>query len=205
MLLSLHAPLLLHARTCLRHTRGDEFTPTRRYWCSDKRPFYLVAPAHRAHQVRTLRTLNLLDKVEEMGIPYADPYNMNTRIKHGIGAGQIGDTWALVLRDMISEAFRSRTSFEWENIFGIAGIPGVAHRTTTEWLQSDHARKSGLVKTCDRSVTPAPIAWLDDDSEHESLKTDGDFHPGQSWMDGINVLDISRFLPRRRLKAGRFL
>jgi len=61
--------------------------------------------------------------------------------------------------------FRTKTSFEWEEILGAAGIPGAAHRLTDEWLQSTHPIEAGLlIETRDRERglvrQLGPLAWL---------------------------------------------
>ena len=41
--------------------------------------------------------------------------------------------------------FATRTALEWERIFITYKVTGCATRTTTEWLNSEHALASGLV------------------------------------------------------------
>ena len=162
------------------------------YICADKRPFYVVAPGHLEHQMRTLQVLQLTEKVRTLKIPVADPYQKNTQIKYGLGANQVGDKWAPILRPLMQQAFLKHTSLEWENIFGAAGIPGATHRTTNEWIKSPHALDSGLIQLDNDTVIPAPIAWLEN-GENIDYTDPIDVVP-KGWMDGIQIIDLTNVI-----------
>eukprot|EP00930_Biecheleria_cincta_P083171 TRINITY_DN72796_c0_g1_i1.p1 TRINITY_DN72796_c0_g1~~TRINITY_DN72796_c0_g1_i1.p1 ORF type:complete len:1074 (+),score=189.28 TRINITY_DN72796_c0_g1_i1:74-3295(+) len=131
------------------------------YRCADGRPFYLVAPAHIRHQQNSLKVLGLEAEAMKLRIPVSSPYASEDGKAHGLGAGQTGDTHAAALRRAMKRAFLSRTAFEWESLMGSAGVPGAAHRTTVEWLESPHARDAGLVATAeDGAVRPGPAVWI---------------------------------------------
>eukprot|EP00931_Biecheleriopsis_adriatica_P053972 TRINITY_DN3171_c0_g1_i1.p1 TRINITY_DN3171_c0_g1~~TRINITY_DN3171_c0_g1_i1.p1 ORF type:complete len:1084 (+),score=209.97 TRINITY_DN3171_c0_g1_i1:101-3352(+) len=131
------------------------------YRCADGRPFYLVAPAHIRHQQNSLKVLGLEAEAVKLGVPMASPYSSEDSKAHGLGAGQTGDAHAAKLRRAMKRAFLARTAFEWESLMGAAGVPGAAHRTTVEWLQSPHARDAGLaVASEDGSVRPGPAVWI---------------------------------------------
>ena len=55
-------------------------------------------------------------------------------------------TWFVRLKERMKTAFLARPAQEWETIFGAMKIPGAKTRTTKEWLNSDHALASGLVR-----------------------------------------------------------
>lgn len=161
------------------------------YTCRDARPFYLVCPSHRRHQERCLAALGLTEKARALQLPLADTYadaedledsdatdgdeGSGSVQRHGLGAAQVGDAHAAALRKLIRAAFLTRTAYEWEEVMGAAGVPGAAHRSTSEWLQSEHARASGLVQEwaegtrgevdppegeSEMAVRPGPIAWV---------------------------------------------
>jgi len=179
------------------------------YRCADGRPFYLVAPCHMRHQMRTLQVLGLQEEAAAMGVPIATPYEA-TKVENsqGLGAGQVGDRWAPALRRMMRRVFLTRSAFDWEQLLGAAGVPGAAHRSTTEWLESPHAREAGLVvETDEGTVQPGPAAWVhevlpddDLDDDHEELElhlrprpqlTDLENGP---WLEGVKVLDLANVI-----------
>ena len=159
------------------------------YTCRDARPFYLVCPSHRAHQERAIDALGIRAGVTALGVPVAQPYADEPPAataaaagaatppppppppRHGLGAAQMGDAHAAGLRRLLRAAFLTRTALEWEARLGAAGVPGAAHRSTAEWLSSQHAIDAGLVVPADEDgvggaggegggVRPGPIAWV---------------------------------------------
>jgi len=186
------------------------------YRCSDGRPFYLVAPAHLRHQQRALMVLGVEDEVRALGVPLAEPYVGNKVAgarEHGLGAGQVGDDWAPVLHRLMRRAFLKKTAFDWETLFGDAGVPGAAHRTTTEWLKSEHAREAGL-SVVDESgtVRPGSLAWVFEEvslnvstedalpelaaSPHRPVQAKQDLSSisEAAWLDGVRVLDLANVI-----------
>lgn len=196
------------------------------YTCADARPIYLVAPCHAAHQQRALQALGIADAVAELGIPNAVTYGGNKADEeasndgawHGIGAGQVGDMWAAGVRKLMKRAFLTRPAYEWELVLGKAGVPVAAHRSTSDWLTSQHAREAGLVLEDDVShaIRPGPIAWVLEDAANppnESAfkpsqpppsprqpSTDGSgsesdsTSPSSGWLSGIKVLDLANVI-----------
>jgi len=55
------------------------------------------------------------------------------------------ETWAALLKERISSAFKSRTASEWERTFGAIKVPGAAVQSTREWMHSEHALASSLI------------------------------------------------------------
>ena len=46
----------------------------------------------------------------------------------------------------MERAFLQRPAAEWERVFMALKIPGAGTKTTAEWIQSEHALSSGLVR-----------------------------------------------------------
>ena len=55
------------------------------------------------------------------------------------------ESWVALLRERISDAFKSRTASEWERIFTTIKVPAAAVLTTGEWMHGKHASESGLI------------------------------------------------------------
>ncbi|HVJ43346.1 MAG TPA: CoA transferase [Dongiaceae bacterium] len=142
----------------------------RSYLCADDRPFYVVCASHRVHVRKLLDLLNLLEPLRAAGMPeLADWYLPKAEWPEGAdgspGLYPTPQPWAERITLAMAALFRTRTSFDWEDIFGAAGIPGAAHRLTEEWLASPHPREAGLlIETIDaekgRILQPGPLAWL---------------------------------------------
>jgi crotonobetainyl-CoA:carnitine CoA-transferase CaiB-like acyl-CoA transferase len=141
----------------------------RTYMCRDGRPFYVVSVSHVAHAERALKILGIWDELVAAGIPRGDPYrpirDWPGGIESTIKAYPVTEPWASRISGRMAEAFITKDSNEWERLFGEAGAPGAAHRTTLEWLRSAHPREAGLlIDVADpeygRMVQPGPMAWL---------------------------------------------
>jgi crotonobetainyl-CoA:carnitine CoA-transferase CaiB-like acyl-CoA transferase len=141
----------------------------RTYLCRDGRPFYVVSVSHVTHAERALKILGIWDELVAAGIPRGDPYrpirDWPGGIDSTIKAYPVTEPWASRISDRMAEAFLTKDSNEWERLFGEAGAPGAAHRTTLEWLRSVHPREAGLlIDVADPEygcmVQPGPIAWL---------------------------------------------
>lgn len=133
-----------------------------RYVCADGRPVYLVCPAHARHQRRALACLGV--SAADLGIPTVDAYARDAPDVFGIGAGRLSEAQCAVLRPHMRRAFRRRPSHEWEAVMGARGVPIAAHRATDEWIDTPHARESGLT-----SIDAAgrrgvgPLTWTNAD------------------------------------------
>lgn len=166
----------------------------RSYVCKDGRPFYVVSEAHATHSIRALQVLGLWEEMQAAGVPVADPYLSVSEWSEGVNctlkAYPIAEPWAGYLSRKMAERFLTKDSFEWETLFGEAGAPAAAHRTTREWLHSEHAQASGLVMAVDdptlgHMLQPCPVAWL----ESEEGRFPFDVRPEQTWAQD----DASRF------------
>ena len=141
----------------------------RTYVCRDGRPFYVVSVSHVAHAERALKVLGIWDELVAVGLPLGDPYRAMRDWPDGIDstikAYPVTEPWASRISARMAESFLTRDSTEWERLFGEAGAPGAAHRTTLEWLHSIHPREAGLlIDVADPEygpmLQPGPIAWL---------------------------------------------
>nr|WP_315982273.1 CoA transferase [Aliamphritea spongicola] len=45
----------------------------------------------------------------------------------------------------MKQVFATKPAYEWQQIFGDAGVPGCAHQLTREWLNSEHALACGSI------------------------------------------------------------
>jgi crotonobetainyl-CoA:carnitine CoA-transferase CaiB-like acyl-CoA transferase len=200
----------------------------RTYMCRDGRPFYVVSVSHVTHAERALKILGVWDELVAAGIPRGDPYrpirDWPGGIDSTIKAYPVTEPWASRISGRMAEAFLTKDSNEWERLFGEAGAPGAAHRTTLEWLHSAHPVDAGLlVNTVDpeygRMVQPGPIAWLVGappvaGRPHQKPAADGaarlpetpSLEPDQSalsvnsmlvnapWLEGITILDMTNVI-----------
>lgn len=142
----------------------------RSFRCADGRLFYHCCPAHRTHAIAALRTLGLWDDVAEQ-IPTFDPYldreDWPADADCTLLAYPLSQDWTHRLAEPIKQAFAQRTSQEWEARFDAARIPGAIHRSSAEWMHSDHARTAALmIEVADprygRLLRPGPVIWTDD-------------------------------------------
>ncbi len=200
----------------------------RSFLCRDGRPFYVVSVSHVTHAERALKVLGIWDELVAAGIPRADPYrpirDWPGGIDSTIKAYPVTEPWASRISGRMAEAFLTKDSDEWERLFGEAGAPGAAHRTTLEWLRSVHPREAGLLidvgdPEYGHMVQPGPIAWLKGSlplagSAYQRPAADGaatlwktpPADPDQStsiaastplnapWLEGITILDMTNVI-----------
>jgi len=120
----------------------------------------------------------------------------------------------------MKEAFLTKTSRQWEELFGAAKAPATAQRTTREWLSDPHALASGLVLEVDdprhgKMRQMGNVAWLSSDAQaatkvagpgldNARAKLDrilsgaprvgtGDTR-GTAWLEGIKILDLTNVI-----------
>jgi crotonobetainyl-CoA:carnitine CoA-transferase CaiB-like acyl-CoA transferase len=221
-----------------RHAAGEAFDLSfselqdfldpfyRSYFCADSRPIYVVSASHRGHVRRTLEVLGLLEEALAAGIPELEDWYLSTRdwpegVDCALGLYPLSRRWADWLSEQMKTRFRDKTSFEWERLFDEAGVPAVAHRTTREWLNSEHALASGLVHELEhpergRVRQAGPVAWLagsaqlaassaptsaPDADRAEILAGLREDTPETSrgevsggWLDGVNILDMTNVI-----------
>ena len=122
----------------------------RSYFCKDGRPVYVVATCHVNHCHKTLKAMELYEKVREMGLPDLDDWYLPSSqwpegLDSALGLYPLSKPWADKISKLMAEKFLEKTAYEWEAYFGKLNIPVSAHRYTKEWLNSEHALASGLV------------------------------------------------------------
>ncbi|MCP4389605.1 MAG: CoA transferase [Gammaproteobacteria bacterium] len=192
----------------------------RTYTCADGRGFYVVAGSVAAHPRRVLETLGLAGLLKQL--PDFSAY---------LDTADWPDEWTLRnypvgtrdrkrVADAMKQAFLSKTSREWEDLFGAAKAPATAQRFTREWLADPHALASGLVVEVDdprhgRMRQMGNMAWLADDTasmqkdagaqENDALprleailaeaeRGGGHCCESTGWLDGLRVLDLTNVI-----------
>jgi crotonobetainyl-CoA:carnitine CoA-transferase CaiB-like acyl-CoA transferase len=141
----------------------------RTYACADGKMFYCVCPSHRNHAKRALQVLGIYDELVAEGLPNVADLHQPVSEWDGetsIGVYPLPPKWAEIISRKMKKAFLSKTSEEWGVIFGEGQIPGAPHRTTREWVNSEHSNAAGLiVEVADPEFglmkQPGPIAWLE--------------------------------------------
>ncbi|WP_198421170.1 CoA transferase [Mesorhizobium carmichaelinearum] len=142
----------------------------RSYKCSDGRLIYVVCASHTAHAKRALEVLGIWEDVKALGIPeHDDWYRPISEWADDCALGHypLSAKWARIVSDRMAKAFSADTAFSWEQKLGDGRVPARAHRTTEEWLHTDHAVKAGLIVESQHPEFGAlrsfgPFAWLRD-------------------------------------------
>lgn len=193
----------------------------RNYQCADGRQVYVVSASHNRHPERVLRILGLWDQLQAEGLPNHDAYLdvADWPDDCSLSSYPLSQSWADRVSGLMKEAFLSKTSFEWERIFGEGAAPAAAQRTTKEWLASDHAQASGLIlkvldpdhgpmlqlgnlawllSDAERAATPAPrrVVAAADIPDHQRLplpEPQKALH-GEGWLAGIKILDLTNVI-----------
>ena len=175
-----------------------------RYDCKDGRPFYVCCVGHRGHIDRLLKGLGVWEQLLAEGLPVNDPFT-STRDwdpsdeGNSVYADPLTGRWASRIRAVLRGRFRERTSSEWEDFFAHQRIPGVADKSTAEWLVSEHARAAGLIIDVDDPehgpmLQPGVAAWVDGHADsycepHPAQRLDADRDRVLQELDG-NLHDL---------------
>lgn len=176
-----------------------------KYFCKDKRPIYLVCPAHRMHQLRALRILGVEQRVADL-LHTVDFYSTN--YASGLGAGSLDASDADAVRPIMEAAFLTKPAFEWEKLLGNAAVPAIAHRSMQEWMSNEHATRSGLVVQKAREWQIAPLGWFsegeNDDGarfsraaakqQKQQMPDDAGAGDNDNVLSDIRVLDLSNVI-----------
>lgn len=145
----------------------------RTYACRDGRFFYVVCPSHRNHAYRCLQALGLYDDLVTQGLPEVKDLHLPINEWDGetsLGVYPLPKKWADIISLKMKKVFLTKTSKQWGVVFGEGQIPGAPHRTTQEWVNSEHCKVTGLIVEVDDPQyglmkQPGPVAWLEDSVE----------------------------------------
>lgn len=142
----------------------------RSYKCKDGRLFYVVCPSHKEHAKRCLKTLGLYEGLVEDGmVEEPDTYLPTSEWQSDMSLGvyPMPKHWADLIAARMKDVFLTRTSKEWEKIFGRGKFPGAPQRWLQEWIHDDHAETAGLMVEVEDPeyglmTQPGPVVWLED-------------------------------------------
>ena len=193
----------------------------RSYLCKDGRTFYVVCPSHKQHAKRCLKTLGLYDDLVAEGLTEEeDTYLPVSEWKSDVSLGvyPMPKHWADLISSRMKEVFLTRTTKEWEKIFGRGKFPGAPQRWLQEWINDDHAETTGLMIEVDDPefglmTQPGPVVWLEESGDKmlepaprrwvefdEALKTLSKMetklprvrpkNARDGWLDGVRILDL---------------
>lgn len=192
----------------------------RSYMCADERMFYVVCPSHKNHAKRCLQALGIYDEMVTEGLrEEEDTYLPVSRWSSDVSLGvyPLPKVWADKIAARMKDVFLTKTSEEWERVFGEGLFPGAPQRWLKEWIADDHAKAAGLMIEVDdpilgRMTQPGPMAWLQESAEamltphprrwgtakealallsgmaRPSLPVAAEAHGG--WLDGVRILDL---------------
>lgn len=151
----------------------------RNYRCKDGRFFYVVSASHKDHPVRILKLMGLWDELRAQGLHRFSAYLDSSQWPDGMDATlsnyPLSRKWSVIISARLKTEFLTKTAAQWERLFARIGAPGAMQRTSRQWLNSTHARLSGLVLDVeDRRFGPmlqlGNVAWLKSD-RHSMVKT----------------------------------
>ena len=148
----------------------------RTYECADGRMFYVVCPSHRNHARRCLEALGLYDELLAEGMPEVADLHLplsEWESETSLGVYPLPKRWADIISAKMKLVMLTKTSSEWGVIFGEGQIPGAPHRTTKEWVNSQHCNDAGLIVEVNDPEygvmkQPGPVVWLEE-SAHKML------------------------------------
>lgn len=193
----------------------------RSYKCKDGRMFYVVCPSHKDHAKRCLMTLGLYDALVEEGLTEEpDTYLPTSQWQSDVSLGvyPLPKHWADHIASRMKDVFLTRTSKEWEKIFGRGKFPGAPQRWLQEWIHDDHAETTGLmVDVLDNQyglmTQPGPVVWFEESGDEmlqpqprrlvsvdEALKKLSSIetklprvrarNARDGWLEGVRILDL---------------
>ena len=193
----------------------------RSYKCKDGRLFYVVCPSHRNHARRCLQKLGIYEELVAEGLTEEeDTYKPTSEWASDVSLGvyPLPKDWADRIAERMAEVFMTRSSKEWERIFGRGKFPGAPQRWLQEWISDDHAEVAGLMvevedpefgtmtqpgpmvwleESGEEALEPAPRRFVDFDTARRALaairtKLPRPANPAdrRGWLEGVRVLDL---------------
>ena len=147
------------------------------YKCKDGRYFYLVCPSHEKHQRNALKLLDI-------DVSCLKSYVWDSNI-NGLGAGSLSEEQNKFLKPIMKAKFLEKTSFEWEYLFGINGVPGSAARSMKEWMELSHTHDSGLIE----NNRLCNFGWF-----HDTESIDNTKFKNNKKMSDIKVVDLTNVI-----------
>ena len=186
----------------------------RTYTCADGRGFYVVSGSVATHPRRVLETLGLGDLAAELPDFSAYLDTKDWPAEWSMRNYPVGPSDRARVSSAMKEAFLTRPSHEWEDLFGTAKAPATAQRFTREWLADPHALASGLVLRVQDARhgemrQMGNVAWLSDDdgaalksgpvvADLDALLAEAPRSAGITgsggWLDGLKVLDLTNVI-----------
>lgn len=147
----------------------------RSYFCKDERPVYVVATCHTDHCHKTLKAMDLYEEVRNLGLKDLEDWYLPTSkwpegMDSALGLYPLSKPWADKVSQLMTDRFLEKSSAEWMQIFSEKKVPVAAHQYSKEWLNSEHALKSGLVhefndSECGMRRQAGPVSWLKSGAE----------------------------------------
>ncbi|PLP56294.1 carnitine dehydratase [Mesorhizobium loti] len=177
----------------------------RSYRCSDGRMIYVVCASHIDHARRCLDALGLLEEIRSLGIPEEEDWYRPMREwadDCALGHYPLSRRWADIVSKRMAEVFLTDTAFAWEMKLGEGRVPARAHRTTQEWLNTDHALQAGLIVErpgLKNLRSPGPFAWLgamggQSAPQAETLAGKPSDAKHGPWLSGLKILDMTNVI-----------
>ena len=198
----------------------------RTYECADGRMFYVVCPSHRNHARRCLEALGLYDELLAEGMPEVQDLHLplsEWEAETSLGVYPLPKKWADTISAKMKLVMLTKTSSEWGVIFGESQIPGAPHRTTKEWVNSQHCNDAGLIVEVDDPEyglmkQPGPVVWLEESGDKMLTPTPRHFvsfeqalaalislrpqpilqdpraDTSKEWLQGLRVLDLTNVI-----------
>ncbi|MEL6410981.1 MAG: CoA transferase [Pseudomonadota bacterium] len=182
----------------------------RTYPCADGRGFYVVSGSVASHPRRVLETLGLKELADSLPDFSAYLDSEDWPAEWSMRNYPVGAKDRKRISDAMKAAFLTKTSDEWETLFGEAKAPATKQRTTREWLRDSHALASGLIVELDGVRQMGNVAWLTDDAgamnKQEPISADLEALLSKplrhkeitrdtgGWLDGLRVLDLTNVI-----------
>lgn len=181
----------------------------RSYKCKDGRMFYVVCPSHKYHAKRCLKTLGIYDELVAEGLTEeSDTYLPVSEWTSDVSLGvyPLPKKWADIIAEKMKAVFLTRTSKEWEKIFGRGKFPGAPQRWLQEWIHDDHAETAGLMIEVEDPefglmTQPGPMVWLQESGQEMLAPRPRRWVSFETALNALNRIETK--LPRVRAKNAR--